>query len=229
MKLIVQNIIKRRKALGLSQENMADALSTSQSNYARIEKSHGSLTVDRLIEIAKILDCSIVVLMGIEIESDAKLMEENSELRKKVKIYDGLTDHKQLLADKLRSKLITSQENLNWAIELLEQLEGNTGCEGLIQTKFKQLWKSYYERNKEYTERVMKDDPIMRKSLLNRLDRQFKGMDFWIWLNSVIESNNSIKIDFIDKYDSQIFDKNRLIPGSPLSSIFEDRNPDLEL
>lgn len=50
------NIRKQREELNFSQEYMADSLGIVQSSYAKIEKGHAKLSVERLIKIAEIFE-----------------------------------------------------------------------------------------------------------------------------------------------------------------------------
>lgn len=56
---IHNRIRKYRKDCGYSQENMANDLEISQAAYTKLENGTTHLTVDRLLEIAKILDRNI--------------------------------------------------------------------------------------------------------------------------------------------------------------------------
>ncbi len=54
------NIRKQRELKGFSQDYMANVLDISQASYARIENEDTKVTVDRLYNIAKILDKSVI-------------------------------------------------------------------------------------------------------------------------------------------------------------------------
>lgn len=56
MKAIGEKIRKIREMKGYSQEYMATCLNMSQNNYSRIELDQNKLNLDRLEEIAKILE-----------------------------------------------------------------------------------------------------------------------------------------------------------------------------
>ena len=53
-----------REEKGFSQENMANALDITQSNYARLEKDDNRISVPRLIIIAKTLETTVTELVG---------------------------------------------------------------------------------------------------------------------------------------------------------------------
>jgi Predicted transcriptional regulators len=68
-------IRKHREESGITQEYIANEMGITQSTYGRLEKSDKRLSVDRLIEIAKILDISISVLFG---EKASNIIHENN-------------------------------------------------------------------------------------------------------------------------------------------------------
>ena len=59
MNNIVSNIRRIRDQKGYSQDSMAVELGITQTAYSRIESGESKLTIDRLQEIAKILDTDI--------------------------------------------------------------------------------------------------------------------------------------------------------------------------
>jgi transcriptional regulator with XRE-family HTH domain len=69
MQNILNNIKAARAIKGYSQEDMANQLGIDYSTYGKIENGHSGLKVERLFEIAKILDLDIKRLFGIEKES----------------------------------------------------------------------------------------------------------------------------------------------------------------
>ena len=75
MNYVGAKIKKHREERGITQEYIANEMSITQSTYGRLEKSDKRLSVDRLIEIAKILDVSISVLFG---EKASNVIHENN-------------------------------------------------------------------------------------------------------------------------------------------------------
>ncbi len=63
MDTIIDRIKEQRKKKGFSHENMAHELNISQAAYSKIEKNETRLTVDRLFEIANILEVSVSELL----------------------------------------------------------------------------------------------------------------------------------------------------------------------
>ncbi|MDD4489581.1 MAG: helix-turn-helix transcriptional regulator [Paludibacter sp.] len=65
MKEIIERIKVLRRIRGYSYENMATGLNISVSAYRKIEKNETNLTVERLIQIAKLLKTSAHQLIDI--------------------------------------------------------------------------------------------------------------------------------------------------------------------
>lgn len=61
--IIAQRIKQYREAKGISQEYIASQLGIAQSNYAKLERADTKLTVERLYELAKILEVDILNLL----------------------------------------------------------------------------------------------------------------------------------------------------------------------
>jgi transcriptional regulator with XRE-family HTH domain len=53
-----------REEKGLSQENLAQVLDITQSNYARLEKDDNRISIPRLILIASTLETTVTELVG---------------------------------------------------------------------------------------------------------------------------------------------------------------------
>lgn len=68
MEKIIQRISVARNQKGLSYENMSEELKLSISAYRKIELGETKLTVERLYQIAEILDISISELLDIKTE-----------------------------------------------------------------------------------------------------------------------------------------------------------------
>lgn len=65
MEVIIEKIKEYRKKKGFSHENMADELNISQAAYSKIEKNETKLTVDRLYQIAEILETPVYDLLDV--------------------------------------------------------------------------------------------------------------------------------------------------------------------
>lgn len=63
MEVIIEKIKEYRKKKGFSHENMAEELHISQAAYSKIEKNETKLTVDRLYQIAEILEAPVYELL----------------------------------------------------------------------------------------------------------------------------------------------------------------------
>lgn len=52
-------LVARRRAMKLSQQTLAEKLSISQNRLSEIERDPGALTIDRLLELANLLDLEV--------------------------------------------------------------------------------------------------------------------------------------------------------------------------
>lgn len=66
MENIILRIKRRRKEKGYSHETMGHELNISPAAYRKIETNQTKLTVERLLQIVKILDISLVEILNIE-------------------------------------------------------------------------------------------------------------------------------------------------------------------
>ena len=58
---IAEQVTKERKALGLSQKELAELTGTTQSAIARLESGGRPPRIDTLLRIAEALDCELIV------------------------------------------------------------------------------------------------------------------------------------------------------------------------
>ena len=58
---IADQVAERRRALGLSQAELADLVTTTQSAIARLESGGRPPRIDTLLRIANALDCELVI------------------------------------------------------------------------------------------------------------------------------------------------------------------------
>jgi predicted transcriptional regulator len=69
---IAEQVANRRSALGLSQQQVAKLVGTTQSSIARLERGGRPPRIDTLLRIADALDCTLVVeLRPREAESES--------------------------------------------------------------------------------------------------------------------------------------------------------------
>lgn len=115
MKGIIEKIKELRYKKGLSQENMAHELKITQPAYAKIESNETSLSVERLISIAKILDTDPIDLFN----ANSQLHQQNGE---STIAYQQKVSHLNQDYPGLYNSLITS---LQEEIDLLKQIIHN--------------------------------------------------------------------------------------------------------
>ena len=106
MEYIYKNITKFRKAKGFTYENMANELDLSIGAYRKIELNQTNLSVERLYQIAGVLDVNITQLLDIEKENYTQTNKDNATgyLQKIENFYQ---ENKETY-----EKLITSKDEL---------------------------------------------------------------------------------------------------------------------
>ncbi|MFD2523285.1 helix-turn-helix domain-containing protein [Emticicia soli] len=128
------NIKALRELKRYSMAEMAEKLNISPSSYFQLEKGNSKATIERLEEIAEILEVSLAELLGIEIhpteqlERIAKLEKENAEYRKLAS--DGMEAFRSIISIfKTSDKIETEEEkakrleNFENAKELLKDFK----------------------------------------------------------------------------------------------------------
>jgi transcriptional regulator with XRE-family HTH domain len=58
---VAEQVAERRKALGLSQKELAELTGTTQSAIARLESGGRPPRIDTLLRIAEALDCELII------------------------------------------------------------------------------------------------------------------------------------------------------------------------
>jgi transcriptional regulator with XRE-family HTH domain len=83
MEKILENIKNLRKEKGLSQESVAFDLGIDYSTYGKLERGHISLSVERMIEIAEILNVPLLDLFILPMETlhGKNVFLENEKLK----------------------------------------------------------------------------------------------------------------------------------------------------
>ena len=103
-KFVGQNILKRRKELKMTQENLAKKLGyKSISAVAKIENGMNGLNQSKLARIAEILETSPSALMGwtrteAEIDADMELLariDRDEEFKKIARQYYAMSEKQQ--------------------------------------------------------------------------------------------------------------------------------------
>jgi transcriptional regulator with XRE-family HTH domain len=98
MKSIGEKIRHFRKLKGLSQDELAHELDISLTAYSKIERNITDLNFSRLLQIAKVLNTSVVELISATKKGE-KWFEENDALKKIV-----VEKNKEIIA--LQKKII---------------------------------------------------------------------------------------------------------------------------
>lgn len=90
-----------REEKGFSQENMANALDITQSNYARLEKDDNRISVPRLIIIAKTLETTITELVGENANNVVNQNNNHEAITYLHTVFQSDKEHIQTLKDEI--------------------------------------------------------------------------------------------------------------------------------
>ena len=107
MNNIASNIRRIRDQKGISQEYMATQLAMTQPNYSRIESEESKLTIDRLQEIAQILETDIDTLL------DSSKITIQNQTNNKGAYGNGYVENLHIENKETTKKLIQTLENEN--------------------------------------------------------------------------------------------------------------------
>ena len=107
MNNIASNIRRIRDQKGISQEYMATQLDMTQPNYSRIESEESKLTIDRLQDIAQILETDIDTLL------DSSKITIQNQTNNKGSYGNGYVENLHIENKETTKKLIQTLENEN--------------------------------------------------------------------------------------------------------------------
>lgn len=111
-------IRKIREFKGYKQESIAEKLKISQRAYSSIENGKTQLTIERLVEIAKILDVSIMEILELEsntifnnnfnnnaTHNQGNLIFKKDDFEEQRKLYERIIEMKDKEIEFLREQL----------------------------------------------------------------------------------------------------------------------------
>ena len=98
---IGDKIRKLREVNNFSRQYMADKLGISSRMYANIETESSSITLERLVDICNIFDCTIDQLLGF---NEKNIFHFHNEHSKPGNINQGVINETELVAKLLKSK-----------------------------------------------------------------------------------------------------------------------------
>ena len=106
MENILKNIIKIRKEKGLSYESLAHELNLSIPAYRKIEIGKTHLTVERLYEIAAILQVKVALILDIQTENYHQINKDTAVGYQKIeKVYQENKNVYEKLSESMRETL----------------------------------------------------------------------------------------------------------------------------
>lgn len=119
---ILTKIQELRKQKGFSLENMADDLNLSHSAYYKLENNQSRLTVERLIEISKILNTSVSDLFD---ESSTRIYNQNNNKDSTViahQEFENFIEKDKELTNKIINTLEEEIKHLKSEVNFLRDL-----------------------------------------------------------------------------------------------------------
>jgi transcriptional regulator with XRE-family HTH domain len=132
---LLEKIKHVRTLKKVSQAEMADKLGIAQNNYGKIERGVTELTIQRLYQIAEILEVSIEMLMGLfrdssffaEKERYKEIDKENEELKKRILELEDRIKDKDKITLVLEDKIEKTNINLigiiyHYTLSFVEEL-----------------------------------------------------------------------------------------------------------
>lgn len=117
---ISENIRLKREKVGLSQDEMAHKLDINQATYSKLERNSTKLTVDRLFEIAKLLNADVADLLGLKTQTIFN-QKENEMANAFGRIENYYQDNKEISA-KLNESYETRLKEKDTEILFLKSL-----------------------------------------------------------------------------------------------------------
>jgi transcriptional regulator with XRE-family HTH domain len=106
-------IRKVRELKGLSQENLAEELGMSVPGYGRIERDEVSVNMNRLKQIADVLDVGIDTIIGFD--ENVAFNNFNSKIEQQIGKYDMPSEIKKLYEENitlLKEKIILLEKEI---------------------------------------------------------------------------------------------------------------------
>ena len=121
---LVDDLAARRRAIGLSQTEVAALMGTSQSAVARLESGHSDVRFSTLERYAAALDCELVYALvpkrslqeTVEERAERIARDQVSRVRHSMALEDQQTDkeHSEREVAELRRKLLEGKRSRLW-------------------------------------------------------------------------------------------------------------------
>ncbi len=135
MKALSEKIKELRKAKRLSQEELADKIGISQASYFQLEKGKTELSVERLFQIAGILEVSVLDFLEV-VNQEQKQSEESKKIEALESENKQLNEWLYNAGERQMRNQILLEEGFKYFIQ---QYEADSNLEGKPFTGFCQL------------------------------------------------------------------------------------------
>ncbi len=121
--LKIENVLSRiqilRKQKGYSLENMANELNLSHSAYYKLENNQSRLTLERLIEISKILNTSLLDILN---KDYTKVYNQNNNEKITKKEFEYFNKGYKQLTEKMINVFEEEIKHLKSEIDFLREI-----------------------------------------------------------------------------------------------------------
>lgn len=165
IKHIHQNIVRIRKAKGYSHEYMAIRLDISQAAYCKLEHNKTKLYIERLYQIADILEVGVAELLSINPKFKlTQNTEENIQhTQKLLGVYEARIRDKDLFINSLQESIKKSGEHEKAMRVLVASVDASQTNEELLEHYSYMAWNYlYFYRDYHNTLKIV--DEIMQLS-----------------------------------------------------------------
>lgn len=157
--IVIEKIRELRIKKGYSQEYMAKQLDMAQNNYGKLERGETKLTIERLEQIANILDVKMEVILDFGEDPRIRILDNfNERLKERSEEADRILKSNYLL-----HQIIILQRQIQ-----KEALKGN----GLVYLSFDFEGSQYFARFQPLKNKLNQDDiaKILLESHLENLE-----------------------------------------------------------
>ena len=122
MKMHVGDKIRKvRELKGYKQEYVADQLNMSVTAYGNLERGDSSPSFDRLEEIAKVLEVSVVDILNIPDHINVQQISNSNNVGVGINYYDQTSEKESLQVTALKETIAYQQKEIEYLREQVKQ------------------------------------------------------------------------------------------------------------
>jgi transcriptional regulator with XRE-family HTH domain len=104
------NIRQLRKQYGLLQKQVAEAIGVHPSNYNKIEKGERQLTIEMLVNLSKLFNCSVEEILYLKDDTiPTEVTIEDKKLAEQIRLVQQLDDKDKAALYRVINTMLTKQ------------------------------------------------------------------------------------------------------------------------